>query len=400
MHGAAPLAEPIGLGGRVASNSGCLLVRRYPQPVTRGERSFLVGLRYHRRCLPHPDGIPPLATPRESVPDTRDSSGHSTIMTSARVWPSRMFRTAPIRVSPEVMRLIPLDAVPAGCASGDRLHVALVSGGGNSSPAGSGVRPLRGQGRPGTDILPERLAYGVPPLDSTSTAAFFDLDRTLISRPTPIALASSFRRRRLLRKRDLLRATLWQLIFMLPGVDGTRRASVEGMSLLRGVPVASLRELLGEAMEDVIRPLLYAEPLELLEHHRVRGERTYLVSASLFEIVQHVADDLGFDGALGSTCEIVGGVFTGKSLRPCYGPHKAAAVRELAIRQRIDLAASTGYSDSSSDLAFLETVGNPVAINPDRRLRHIAKRRGWPILRFDTLLPSPTAVVETSATRR
>ena len=221
--------------------------------------------------------------------------------------------------------------------------------------------------------------------DQRVAAAFFDLDRTLISRPTPIALASTFRRRGLLTTRDLVRATAWQLLFLLPGVDGTKRASVEGMSLLKGLPVATLQEILGEAMESVLRPLLFAEPLELLERHRAAGEPTYIVSASLHEIVQYVADDLGFDGAVGSTCEIVDGVFTGVSLQPCYGPHKAAAVRRIAARDGLDLEASTGYSDSSSDLAFLEAVGAPIAINPDRRLRKIAGRRHWPILHFKRL---------------
>jgi HAD superfamily hydrolase (TIGR01490 family) len=216
-------------------------------------------------------------------------------------------------------------------------------------------------------------------------AAFFDLDRTLISRPTPLALAQTFRRRGLLRKRDLLRAGLWQLIFLLPGVDGTRRAAVDGMSLLKGVPVATIEEILGETMESVLRPLLYAEPAELLERHRARGERIYIVSASLLEIVRYVADDLGFDGAVGSTCEIIDGVYTGRSLRPCYGEYKAAAVRELAARERINLTASTGYSDSHTDTAFLETVGHPFAINPDQKLRKIAQERHWPVLHFEKL---------------
>ena len=47
----------------------------------------------------------------------------------------------------------------------------------------------------------------------------------------------------------------------------------------------SLQELLGDAMEDVLRPLLYADPLELLKRHRQGGERTYIVSASLQENV-------------------------------------------------------------------------------------------------------------------
>lgn len=258
-----------------------------------------------------------------------------------------------------------------------------------------------------TSVLPAAPATGSVSVNPTPAerpeprlhgpAAFFDLDRTLISRPTPLALASAFRRRGLLRKRDLLRAGFWRLLFLLPGVDGTGRAAVDGMSLLRGLPVTTLQEIMGEAMEDVLRPLLFAEPVDLLERHRARGERVYIVSASLEEIVRHVADDLGFDGSVGSTCEIVDGVFTGRSLRPCYGSFKADAVRELAAREHIDLAASTAYSDSHTDVAFLEAVGHPVAINPDAKLRRIARARNWPVLRFKRLRGRPRPVLEPAA---
>ena len=230
-----------------------------------------------------------------------------------------------------------------------------------------------------------RASERPPRVVSGTGAAFFDLDRTLISRPTPLALAALFRRRGLLRKRDLVRAAFWRLLFLLPGIDGTGRAAVDGMRLLRGLPVATLQEIMGEAMEDVLRPLLYAEPVALLEQHRKNGDRVYIVSASLQEIVQYIADDLGFDAGIGSTCEIVDGVFTGRSLRPCYGDYKAAAVRELATRERIDLSVSTAYSDSHTDLAFLEAVGQPVAINPDSKLSGIAVSRHWPVLHFTNL---------------
>ena len=232
-----------------------------------------------------------------------------------------------------------------------------------------------------TRALPERAQTSSP----RRAAAFFDLDRTLISRPTPLALASIFRRRGLLRTPDLLRALLWRLLFLLPGIDGTGRAAVDGMRLLRGVPVAKVQEVMGEAMEEVLRPLLYTEPIALLKRHRERGERVYIVSASLHEIVVHIARDLGCDGGIGSTCEVAEGVFTGRSLQPCYGDYKADAVREIAAREHIDLPASTAYSDSHTDLAFLETVGHPVAINPDSKLRRIAGSRSWPVLRFSRL---------------
>jgi HAD superfamily hydrolase (TIGR01490 family) len=129
---------------------------------------------------------------------------------------------------------------------------------------------------------------------------------------------------------------------------------------------------------------VYAEPLRLVEQHRARGERVYIVSATLQEIVQHIAEDLGFDGAIGSTCEIVDGVYTGRTLRAAHGEGKARALRELAEAEGFDLSRSTAYSDSYSDVPFLEAVGHPVAANPDRKLRRIAAERGWPVVQFES----------------
>jgi HAD superfamily hydrolase (TIGR01490 family) len=215
-------------------------------------------------------------------------------------------------------------------------------------------------------------------------AAFFDLDRTLLRRSSALALAGSFRDRGLISRRQLLRSAFWQLLFVLRGAsaEAVRAAAEDGMILLEGFPVADLRRLVGDAMEPVLRPLVYAEPLELVRQHRERGESVYIVSATLQEIVEHIADDLGFDGAIGSTCEIVDGAYTGRALRPAHGESKAAAVRELAAAEAIDLTASTAYSDSHTDLPFLEAVGRPVAVNPDRALRRVARERGWPVLEF------------------
>lgn len=222
--------------------------------------------------------------------------------------------------------------------------------------------------------------------------AFFDLDHTLISRATPLALADTFRRRGLIRRRDMVRAAAWHLIFMLRGLgeDAVRKAACDGMVLLKGIPVAEIDAMLGEAMERVLCPLVYADPLDLLAEHKLRGEPAYVLSASLHEMVEHIALELGFDGAVGSTCEIVDGVYTGKAITPCYGHLKADAMRAIAEREGIDLARSTAYSDSHTDLAFLEAVGKPVAVNPDKKLRAIALDRGWPVLTFSKrLAPRP-----------
>jgi HAD superfamily hydrolase (TIGR01490 family) len=216
-------------------------------------------------------------------------------------------------------------------------------------------------------------------------AAFFDLDRTLLRRSSALALAGSFRERGLIGRRQLAKAAAWQLLFVARGASAetVRRAAEDGLMILRGMRPEDLRELVATALEPVLKPLVYREPLRLVERHRERGEAAYIVSAALQEIVDALAAELGFDGALGTVCDVgPDGAYTGRSVRSLHGDAKAAAVRELAGGEGIDLAASTAYSDSHADLPFLEVVGNPIAVNPDRGLRRVAAERGWRVLEF------------------
>jgi len=215
-------------------------------------------------------------------------------------------------------------------------------------------------------------------------AAFFDLDRTLLRRSSALALAGSFRERGLISRRQLAKAAGWQLLFVLRGAshEAVRTAAEDGLIVLRGSTPDELRSLVAEALEPVLRPLVYAEPLRLVQQHRERGEPVYVVSATLQEIVEAIAADLGFDGALGTVCEVVDGRYTGRAVRALHAENKAAGVRELAAAEGFDLDACTAYSDSHTDVPFLEAVGRPVAVNPDRELRRIALGRGWPVLEF------------------
>jgi HAD superfamily hydrolase (TIGR01490 family) len=183
---------------------------------------------------------------------------------------------------------------------------------------------------------------------------------------------------------QVAKAAFWQLLFVLRGTsrERVRAASEEGLMLLRGFTPEQMQELVAESLEPVLKPLVYDEPLALVARHRERGEPSYIVSAALQEVVDVMARDLGFDGALGTVCEVEDGVYTGRGIRSLHGPHKAAAVREVAEREGYDLDVSTAYSDSHTDLPFLEAVGHPVAVNPDRELRRLAAERGWPVLRF------------------
>ena len=109
-----------------------------------------------------------------------------------------------------------------------------------------------------------------------------------------------------------------------------------------------------------------------------------VVSASLVELVEPLAERLGLDGAIASHAEKRDGRFTGGVESFLHGSAKADAVRAYAAEHGIDLAASSAYTDSRSDIQLLETVGHPYAVNPDRALTKAARERGWPILQFSS----------------
>jgi phosphoserine phosphatase len=77
------------------------------------------------------------------------------------------------------------------------------------------------------------------------------------------------------------------------------------------------------------------------------------------------------------------GRFTGAMLEPpCFGPGKLVWARRLAGRHGARLEDAYFYSDGYSDRTLLQAVGHPVAVNPDRRLAHLARIQGWPVERF------------------
>ena len=214
------------------------------------------------------------------------------------------------------------------------------------------------------------------------SAACFDLDRTFIRRSSALALAGAFREHGIINRRQVVKAGFWQLLFAARGLDeqGVRDGIAKGVALLRGVRAADVERLSADAVDAVLRPLIYDEALRLAEEHQVGGEHVYLVTASLQEIVAPFARALGFEGALGTVGELDGeGRYTGRVVRACHGAAKAEALRAI---EGIDLASSTAYTDGIADLALLEAVGNPVVVNPDRALRRVAAERGWPVLDF------------------
>jgi HAD superfamily hydrolase (TIGR01490 family) len=218
-------------------------------------------------------------------------------------------------------------------------------------------------------------------------AAFFDLDRTLIAGSSAFQFGRAAYRAGLLTRRQLAEDAWENIRFRLRGSTdaGTDALRERIGKTLEGVRVRRLQRLAPDVLAGVL-PRLYPQMLEIAYEHQDAGRPIFICTAASQEMAELMAIVLTFDGAVGSVAEVVDGHYTGRAGGPfTYREGKAEAIRELAAREGIDLAASWAYSDSESDLPMLRLVGNPVAVNPDAQLGRVARTEGWEVLRFERL---------------
>ena len=217
-------------------------------------------------------------------------------------------------------------------------------------------------------------------------AAFFDLDKTIVSRSSSLALGRPLYRAGLVSRGQLMRGAYAQLVYLLIGADEARMDRLkEGMlELTKGWDRGQIERLVQDVMLDVIDPYVYQEALDLIAEHQAAGRRIYIVSSSPEEVVRPLARHFGVSGVIATRAQVgPDNRYTGELEFYAYGEQKAEAIRTLAARAGVDLSGSFAYTDSITDVPMMDAVGHPVAVNPDRELRHLAEERGWDVRDFD-----------------
>jgi HAD superfamily hydrolase (TIGR01490 family) len=217
-----------------------------------------------------------------------------------------------------------------------------------------------------------------------NSAAFFDLDRTLISGASAFPLGVEAWRQGLASNPDIGRWAISALSFKLLGDKGDATDDVKGdfLNRIAGASVAAL-EVVGAAVLPKLVSRVRPESRKLIKMHHDSGRETWIVSAAPHEIVEPLARSLGMTGAIGTKGRVVAGHYTGELDGPfVYGAGKAEAIEKLASDRGYDLERSYAYSDSISDLPMMEAVGHPVAVNPDSELDTLAHERAWPVVIF------------------
>jgi HAD superfamily hydrolase (TIGR01490 family) len=219
---------------------------------------------------------------------------------------------------------------------------------------------------------------------SGRSAAFFDLDKTVIARSSTLAFSRPFYAGGLITRRAMLRSAYAHFFYQVNGADHDQmermRRYLSGLST--GWDVQQVRDIVAETLADLIQPLVYEEATTLIAEHHEAGRDVVIVSASGAEVVEPIGALLGADHVVATRMVVEDGRYTGDIDFYAYGANKATAMRELADELGYDLAECYAYSDSATDLPMLETVGHPVAVNADKLLRKEAVARDWPLLDF------------------
>ncbi|WP_413102004.1 HAD family hydrolase [Streptomyces sp. Inha503] len=217
------------------------------------------------------------------------------------------------------------------------------------------------------------------------TAAFFDLDKTVIAKSSTLTFSKSFYRGGLINRRAALRTAYAQFVFLAGRADHEQMERMRKYlsALCRGWNVQQVKEIVAETLHDLIDPIIYDEAASLIEEHHTAGRDVVIVSTSGAEVVEPIGELLGADRVVATRMVVEDGVFTGEVEYYAYGPTKAEAIAELAESEGYDLSRCYAYSDSVTDLPMLEAVGHPHTVNPDRALRREAAARGWPVLSFN-----------------
>lgn len=242
-----------------------------------------------------------------------------------------------------------------------------------------------------------------------STAAFFDVDGTLLPPPSLEWRFVSYLLGR--DKLDTANILRWLVNVALSLPRGARRAIEANKSYVAGLPVSLVADWVDSFAEGHSNCGLlgiFQEGLVRVRWHQSLNHRIFLVTGTLAPLAKHFASIL--PGRAESIATELAVSIRAGAYAPCFamrtesgapkissenpdfpvwtgelagehivGDAKRRAVQSLASRHDLDLTNCYAYGNSWGDRAMLEAVGHPEVINPSRRLTSAARKRGWPI---------------------
>lgn len=217
---------------------------------------------------------------------------------------------------------------------------------------------------------------------SFSYIAFFDLDETITRSISGKALVSAAYKKGIMKKTDLLNAVFLSALFGLKLMDPMKIID-KMVEWVKGISEKAIEDLCIEVSHDVLLPSVYPQAISEIEIHKTKNAKVVILSSALSPVCREMAKNLGIDDIVCSELEIKDGFMTGRPLgHLCFGDEKAVRLLRYCTTHNSSPQKAWYFGDSFSDLPPLNTVGNPVCVNPDKKLRKTAAEKGWKIMNW------------------
>lgn len=213
----------------------------------------------------------------------------------------------------------------------------------------------------------------------------FDIDNTVMRGASMFHFARGALREHFVTFRDLARFARMQWRFIRKGeiMTDVHEIQERALQMIAGRSEQEVLQMVGPVYDKYLAKRIRPQVVQLFEHHKAQGHEVWLASATPVQIASKIAEEFGLDGTLGTKVIVKDGIFTGEiDGKFLHAQAKADAFNELAKARDFDLLQSFAYSDSINDLPLLESVGNPICVNPDLKLAAVANQRTWPKLKF------------------
>ena len=208
--------------------------------------------------------------------------------------------------------------------------------------------------------------------------ALFDMDGTLLDINTAALYVRWRRRHGLSSNLDVMRVGLWLMQYKI-GLVNAPHVAKKVMQQFRGDREDELRLDCTRWYEQEVRSHIVAQGRATVERHRTAGAVLALVTSATHYAADPLANDLGIPHVLCTELEVnESGCFTGQIMKPmCFGEGKAQRAAIWARSRGLDLEHAHFYTDSITDAPLLNIVAHPVAVNPDPRLKQLARANSW-----------------------
>jgi HAD superfamily hydrolase (TIGR01490 family) len=212
--------------------------------------------------------------------------------------------------------------------------------------------------------------------------AFFDLDHTITNAVSGNVLTKAALKKGLMSKAALIHAVYLSFVYKLNLKDPLK--IIDSMvEWVAGIPEQTINDLSAEVFKDILLPFIHSEVISEINTHKEKNAAIVMLSSAIRPVCYEMAKYLDMDDIICSDLEVRNGYLTGRPMgHICFGNEKAVRLKNYCEKNNTDLSDAWYYGDSFSDYAALNSVGNPVCINPDRKLKRAANKMGWKILHW------------------